>query len=168
MHNARARKERLLRPGDPGCKNPVPAPLHWILARLTPWNSVWQARLCSSPANLDRALAALPGAVCFAADLIDADAAAAMVTAVETWMGPVDVLVNSAGAARRMPPEELTPQAWRAAMDSKYFSYINVLDPLVKLMAERGQGVIVNVIGVGGKVASPVHLAGGAANAVVL
>jgi len=35
-------------------------------------------------------------------------------------------------------------------------------------MAARGQGVIVNVIGVGGKVASPVHLAGGAANAALM
>jgi NAD(P)-dependent dehydrogenase (short-subunit alcohol dehydrogenase family) len=125
--------------------------------------------ICSrSQANLDRALATLPGAIGFAADLIEADAAAAMVAAVEDRMGPVDVLVNSAGAARRMPPDELTPQAWRAAMDSKFFSYINVLDPLVKRMAARGHGVIVNVIGVGGKVASPVHLAGGAANAALM
>jgi len=35
-------------------------------------------------------------------------------------------------------------------------------------MAGRGQGVIVNIIGVGGKVASPVHLAGGAANAALM
>jgi NAD(P)-dependent dehydrogenase (short-subunit alcohol dehydrogenase family) len=53
-------------------------------------------------------------------------------------------------------------------MDSKYFSYINVMDPMVKGMAERGHGVIVNVIGVGGKVASPAHLAGGAANAALM
>ena len=116
--------------------------------------------ICSrSQANIDHALAIVPGAFGIAADLVDASAAAVMVDAVESQLGPVDVLVNSAGAAKRTPPAELTPQFWRAAMDAKYFSYINVIDPLVKRMAARGRGVIVNVIGVGGKVASSAHLA---------
>jgi NAD(P)-dependent dehydrogenase (short-subunit alcohol dehydrogenase family) len=35
-------------------------------------------------------------------------------------------------------------------------------------MAARGRGTIVNIIGTGGKVASPVHLPGGAANAALM
>ncbi|NDZ16137.1 SDR family oxidoreductase [Variovorax sp. WS11] len=35
-------------------------------------------------------------------------------------------------------------------------------------MAERGAGAIVNIIGMGGKVAAPTHLAGGAANAALM
>jgi NAD(P)-dependent dehydrogenase (short-subunit alcohol dehydrogenase family) len=62
----------------------------------------------------------------------------------------------------------LTPAHWRTAFDAKFFSYINVIDPLVKRMAARGTGVIVNIIGVGGKVASSTHLAGGAANAALM
>jgi NAD(P)-dependent dehydrogenase (short-subunit alcohol dehydrogenase family) len=118
--------------------------------------------------NLDRAGGLLGGAFGFAADLTDSAQADAAVRAVEAALGPIDVLVNSAGAARRTPPEDLTPAFWRAAMDAKYFSYINVIDPVVKTMAARGTGVIVNVIGQGGKVASPVHLAGGAANAALM
>jgi NAD(P)-dependent dehydrogenase (short-subunit alcohol dehydrogenase family) len=118
--------------------------------------------------GIDAALAELPGAVGFAADLTDAAAAAAMLRAVEAEFGPVDVLVNSAGAAKRSPPDELTPAFYRQAMDAKFFAYINVIDPLVKLMAERKSGVIINVIGAGGKIASPVHLAGGAANAALM
>ncbi|WP_306599744.1 SDR family oxidoreductase [Geothrix sp. 21YS21S-2] len=125
--------------------------------------------ICSrSQANVDQALAGLPGAVGFVADCSDAEAAAALVEAVETRLGPVDVLVSSAGAARQSPPDDLTPAAWRAAMDGKYFSTINVVDPMVKRMAARGRGVILNVIGSGGRVASPVHLPGGAANAALM
>jgi NAD(P)-dependent dehydrogenase (short-subunit alcohol dehydrogenase family) len=52
-------------------------------------------------------------------------------------------------------------------MDAKFMSYIHPTDVVVKRMAERGRGAIVNVIGMGGKVASPVHLPGGAANAAL-
>jgi NAD(P)-dependent dehydrogenase (short-subunit alcohol dehydrogenase family) len=125
--------------------------------------------VCSrSEANIDRACATLPDAFGLATDLTDAAAAAAMIDAVERRLGPIDILVNSAGAAKRTPPDELTPEFWRAAMDAKYFTYINAVDPLVKRMAARGHGVIINVIGVGGKVAAPTHLAGGAANAALM
>lgn len=103
-----------------------------------------------------------------AADLRDPAQALAAIDAAEAALGPVQVLVNSAGAARRTPPEELTPQAWADAMQAKYFTYIHAMDVLVKRMAARGGGAIVNVIGAGGKVASPIHLPGGAANAALM
>jgi NAD(P)-dependent dehydrogenase (short-subunit alcohol dehydrogenase family) len=125
--------------------------------------------ICSrSRDNVERACAELKGGFGVAADLSDASAAGAMIEAVEDELGPVDVLVNSAGAAKRTPVDELTPSAWRAAFDAKFFSYVNVIDPMVKRMAARGGGVIVSVIGGGGKVASPTHLAGGAANAALM
>ncbi|MEP7456281.1 SDR family oxidoreductase [Phyllobacterium sp. SB3] len=118
-----------------------------------------------SQANLDSALVQLPDALGFAADLSLEDQALEVVEKIERDIGPIDILVNCAGAARRTPASDLTPALWRSAMDAKYFSYINVIDPVVKRMAVRGAGVIVNVIGSGGKIASPTHLAGGAANA---
>ena len=125
--------------------------------------------ICSrDQANIDAALAELPGALGFAADLSNADAAVTLLAQVEAAFGPLDVLVNSAGAAKRVAPDELTPARWRAALDAKFFSYINVIDPVVKRMARRGSGVIVNIIGVGGKVASSTHLAGGSANAALM
>lgn len=126
------------------------------------------ALVSRSRANLDAACRSLGETYTVAADLIDAAAAAAMVERVEAQFGPIDILVNSAGAARRTNAEELTPASWRAAMDAKYFSYINVIDPVVKLMAARGHGAIVNIIGNGGKIPSPIHLAGGAANAALM
>jgi len=125
--------------------------------------------ICSrAQANIDAALNDLPGAIGFTADLTNAEEAAAMLEQAQAALGPLDVLVNSAGAARRVVPEDLTPALWRTAMDAKFFSYINVIDPVVKTMAARGSGVIINIIGNGGKVANPVHIAGGAANAALM
>lgn len=117
-------------------------------------------------------LAAYPDAgrriATIAADLTDPAAAVKALDMAEADSGAVDVLVNSAGAAKRTPPDELTPQAWHDAMQAKYFSYIYMIDPVVQRMAKRGAGVIINVVGNGGKVASPTHLAGGAANAALM
>jgi NAD(P)-dependent dehydrogenase (short-subunit alcohol dehydrogenase family) len=121
-----------------------------------------------SQANLDAACKQLGDVYAVAADLTDAAAAEAMVDRVEEEFGPLDVLVNSAGAAKRTDAPDLTPEAWRAAMDAKYFSYVYVIDPLVKRMAARGRGAIINVIGQGGKVPSSIHLPGGAANAALM
>jgi len=126
------------------------------------------ALVSRSQENLDKAKDQLKGAYTVAADLTDAAAAAAMVERVEKEFGPIDVLVNSAGAAKRTDADDLSPAAWRAGMDAKYFSYINVIDPVIKRMGKRGRGAVINVIGGGGKVASPTHLAGGAANAALL
>ncbi|MES2399966.1 MAG: SDR family oxidoreductase [Pseudomonadota bacterium] len=117
-------------------------------------------------------LATFPDAVgriaTIAADLTDPAAAVRALDKAEADSGVVDVLVNSAGAAKRTPPDELTPQAWYDAMQAKYFSYIYMMDPVVQRMGKRGAGVIINVVGNGGKVASPTHLAGGAANAALM
>lgn len=126
------------------------------------------ALVSRSQDHLDTARAALGEAFTWAADLRDPDAAGQMVHEVETQFGPIDILINSAGAALRTAAEDLTPAGWHAAMDAKFFSYIHVIDPMVKRMAARGTGVIVNIIGQGGKLASPVHLAGGAANAALM
>lgn len=104
----------------------------------------------------------------FSANLQDAAQALDALERAEQAHGAVDVLVNSAGAARRTPPEELTAQSWHDAMDAKYFTYVHMIDPVIKRMARRGRGAIVNVIGAGGKVASPTHLPGGAANAALM
>jgi NAD(P)-dependent dehydrogenase (short-subunit alcohol dehydrogenase family) len=130
------------------------------------------ALVSRSQANLDAALARFPrGAsapIAIAADMTSHDAANEMVARVEKTLGDIDVLVNSAGAARRYAPEELNAQAWHDAMDAKFFSYIHPIDAVLKRMLARGRGSIVNIIGAGGKVATPVHLPGGAANSALM
>ncbi|GHU30636.1 short-chain dehydrogenase/reductase [Betaproteobacteria bacterium] len=104
----------------------------------------------------------------FATDLRDPEAAALAAADAEKKQGPIDVLVNCAGAAKRTPPDELTPRHWHEAMEAKYFTYIHLIDPVIKLMAARGAGAVLNVVGMGGKAAKATHLPGGAANAALM
>jgi NAD(P)-dependent dehydrogenase (short-subunit alcohol dehydrogenase family) len=125
-----------------------------------------------SRANLDTALAqwpkSAPPPLAIAADLTRAEEAERMAALAETSAGPVDILVNSAGAARRYAPADLDAAAWHDAMDAKFFSYVHAIDAMLKRMLVRGRGSIVNIVGMGGKIASPVHLPGGAANAALM
>ena len=53
------------------------------------------------------------------ADLHEPHSAADIVEEVSTAVGPIDVLINSAGAARRYDPETLDADAFRATIDRK-------------------------------------------------
>lgn len=102
------------------------------------------------------------------ADLKDSVAAQAVMELIENEHGPIEVLVNCAGAARRTPPAEIDASALMNAMQAKYFSYMHAIDPVIRRMAARGSGSIVNVIGQGGRQANPQHIGGGSANAALM
>jgi NAD(P)-dependent dehydrogenase (short-subunit alcohol dehydrogenase family) len=125
-----------------------------------------------SAANLGAAVASLRAdgfeAIAIEADLTRPEAAQRMGDEARRALGPIDVLVNSAGAAKRHAPESLDAQAWHEAMDAKYFTYMHAIGAVLPAMLERKRGVIVNIVGTGGKVPSPWHLAGGAANAALM
>jgi NAD(P)-dependent dehydrogenase (short-subunit alcohol dehydrogenase family) len=104
----------------------------------------------------------------FQADLVDPVAAEAVVESIESSLGPIGVLVNSAGAARRYGPDELDAAAFRQAMDAKYFTTVHMMQPMARRMAARGGGAIVNIVGQGGRQASTMHIAGGSANAALM
>jgi NAD(P)-dependent dehydrogenase (short-subunit alcohol dehydrogenase family) len=103
-----------------------------------------------------------------ALDLTDAGAASGLVEAIESHTGPIEVLVNSAGAARRFTVAELDAQSLRESMDAKYFAYVHILDPVLKRMGHRRSGNVVNIVGQGGRQARETHIAGGAANAALM
>ncbi|MEO7067021.1 MAG: SDR family oxidoreductase [Rhodanobacter sp.] len=104
----------------------------------------------------------------YSADLTDSVAAQLVMARIGNDHGPIDVLINCAGAARRTPPDELDATAVLSAMQSKYLSYMHAIDPVIRAMGMRGAGSIVNVIGQGGRQANPQHIAGGSANAALM
>jgi NAD(P)-dependent dehydrogenase (short-subunit alcohol dehydrogenase family) len=115
-----------------------------------------------------KALVPLGRAAVFVADLARPDDALSLAGRVEKQIGPIDILINSAGAAKRYAPDKLSIDAWHAAMDAKYFTYIHAMEVVLGGMRERRRGAVVNIIGMGGKMAGPSHLPGGAANSALM
>lgn len=69
------------------------------------------------------------------------------------------MLVNSAGATRRKPPDS-SPRALARRFRNQAVHLRQHVQPGVETVAARGRGVIVDVVGNGGKLAAPPHLAG--------
>ena len=101
---------------------------------------------------------AATGAETFAdtADLVDPDAAAALVAAVHERLGGLDVLVNNAGMAQQGAPAhagrfvDLDPADWAAAIDRNLTTAVNVTRAALPAMYERGRGRVIFVSSVTG------------------
>jgi 2-hydroxycyclohexanecarboxyl-CoA dehydrogenase len=83
-------------------------------------------------------------------DISDSEASAALAEE----LGAPDVLVNNAGWDVAMPFLETTPDFWEKVLRINLFGHISVSHAFGTLMAERGQGRIVNIASDAGKVGS--------------
>lgn len=83
-------------------------------------------------------------------------------------VGPVDILINNAGAIPSGGLDSVDDKEWRAAWDLKVFGYINLCRLLMPAMVERGSGVIVNVIGAAADRPRPDYIAGAAGNSALV
>lgn len=72
----------------------------------------------------------------------------------------VDILVNNAGAVPGGSLKEIDEAHWRAGWDLKVFGYVNLTREIYTAMAERGRGVIVNVIGTAGNIVPASYIVG--------
>jgi short-subunit dehydrogenase len=92
-----------------------------------------------------------PGSRAWPADLSDPEHAAEVARAIDAELGPVDVVVNNAGAPMRRPVQRLTMDEVRRTMAINYLSPVAISLALLPGMLERGAGVIVNVSSLGGR-----------------
>lgn len=80
----------------------------------------------------------------------------------------IDILINNAGAIPVGFIQDIDEEAWREAWELKVFGYINMCREAYANMRERGGGVIINIIGVGGERPSAGYIAGGTGNAALM
>jgi NAD(P)-dependent dehydrogenase (short-subunit alcohol dehydrogenase family) len=98
-------------------------------------------------------------------DVADADAVVAAVAAV----GPVDIVVNSAGiVGPNAPLWETTPAEWRRTFDVNVHGMFHVIRAVVPGLVDRGWGRVVNIASMAGKDGNPNLSAYSASKAAVI
>jgi len=80
-----------------------------------------------------------------------------LVRAVEVHFGPIDVLINNAGILVVGPMETMTREDYEQALGVHFWGPYNAVEAVLPSMRERGEGRIVNISSIGGKVSVP-HL----------
>jgi 2-dehydro-3-deoxy-L-rhamnonate dehydrogenase (NAD+) len=120
-------------------------------------------------ASLDLGGDAPDGALALAGDVSDSAQVDAAVARATSELGPIDVLVCSAGiTGASIPTVDVTDEEWRRVMaidaDGVFFCNRAVLPGMV----ERGYGRIVNVASIAGKEGNPMAAAYSAAKAAVI
>jgi short-subunit dehydrogenase len=93
----------------------------------------------------------------YAADVSHADEVRALVTAATGYFGQVDVVVNNAGIILVGPMESQTLDSFHQAMNINFYGAVHATLAVLPQMLARGEGAIVNIASIGGKVAFP-HL----------
>jgi short-subunit dehydrogenase len=80
-----------------------------------------------------------------------------MVSEVQEHLGPVDVLVNNAGIIQTGPVESMTLEDFKEAVDTHLWGPLYTTLAVLPEMKQRGEGRIVNIASIGGRVSVP-HL----------
>ncbi len=87
-------------------------------------------------------------------DVTSMDSVKAAVAAVESELGPIEVVVNNAGFDDFMPFVKTTEEFWDRIIDVNYKGALRVIHTVAPGMIERGFGRIVNIGSDAGRVGS--------------
>lgn len=90
-------------------------------------------------------------------DVRDPGEVAAAIRQAHEAFGRIDLLVNNAGVIAVGPVDSLTRQDYEDAMDTHFWAMYNAVESVLPIFTRQGEGCIVNVTSIGGKVSVP-HL----------
>ena len=106
-------------------------------------------------------------AVPIEADLATPDGPARAIAEAGDRLGSIDILINNAGTSAFGSFDVVDDDAWTGAFDLKLMGYVRCIRAVLPLMRKQHAGTIINVVGVGGRHATPGY-ALGAFNAALL
>ena len=102
------------------------------------------------------------------ADVGDEKALDECAGAIEAAVGPVDVLVNSAGVLQQpLPPEQLPMSSWDEVIHIDQRGTYVASVAFGRRMAQRGRGSIINIASIAGMRSTPMHAYAPAKAAVI-
>jgi acetoacetyl-CoA reductase len=84
-------------------------------------------------------------------NVADWDSTVAAFSKAKAEHGPIDVLVNNAGITRDRMFLKMTPEDWKAVIDTNLNSMFNVTKQVVPDMVEKGWGRIIQISSVNGE-----------------
>jgi len=80
----------------------------------------------------------------------------------------IDILINNAGSISGGSLVDIDETRWREGWELKVFGYIDLTRRYYGHMAERGNGVIVNVIGAAGQIPDARYICGSVGNSALM
>ena len=115
-----------------------------------------QVCICARQENeIDATITALnrPGggqAIGFVCDVRDHAQVQALLKHAASELGGIDILVNNAGIGMFAPVEEMSPEDFRAILETNLFAVFYCCHEAIPLMKERGGGYIINISSLAG------------------
>ena len=107
-------------------------------------------------ADLEETARSVKGAEILPTDIRDSEEVERLVRAAVLKLGPIDILVNSAGVnIKTRTMAEMTPAQWDHVLAVNATGAYNCMYAVLPQMRERGGGLIVNVSSIAGKRATP-------------
>jgi NAD(P)-dependent dehydrogenase (short-subunit alcohol dehydrogenase family) len=100
-----------------------------------------------------------PAVLCTQLDVTLPETIAAAIDKTLSRFGQIDVLVNNAGYALMGPIEAISPEQLNQQFQTNVFGVVATVQAMLPVFRQQGQGTIVNVASVGGRIGFPMTAA---------